>query len=111
VFFRSLLFSGFDLMPGERLDGRVIVYLHEHLFRWLLGDRPLASPDFYHPQKGVLGYSDAFLLDVLPYLSLRLLGLDSYFSNSFRTPAGAIRRTRWRGSGSAVGGDSAHRLR
>jgi hypothetical protein len=51
VFFRSLLFSGFDLMPGNRLDGRVIVYLHEHLFRWLLGDRPLMSPDFYHPQK------------------------------------------------------------
>jgi hypothetical protein len=58
----------------------VIVYLHEHLFRWLLGDRPLASPDFYHPQKGVLGYSDAFLLDVLPYSSLRLLGFDPYFS-------------------------------
>jgi hypothetical protein len=28
----------------------------------------------------VLGYSDAFLLDVLPYSSLRLLGLDAYFS-------------------------------
>jgi hypothetical protein len=80
VFFRSLLFSGFDLMPGDRLDGRMIVYLHEHLFRWLLGDRPLTSPDFYHPQKGVLGFSDAFLLDVLPYSSMRLLGLDPYFS-------------------------------
>jgi len=80
VFFRQSIFSGFDRVPGDRLDGRLIIYLHEHLFRWLLGYAQLRSPAFYYPQRDVLGYSDAFLLDAVPYTTLRLIGLDPYLS-------------------------------
>ncbi len=80
IFFRDFLLSGFDLVPGDRLDARLIVYIHEHLFQWLLGNARLTSPDIYHPQANVLGYSDAFLLDLLPYSAFRMMGLDPYLS-------------------------------
>ncbi|MGB7013205.1 MAG: hypothetical protein WBD97_22755 [Pseudolabrys sp.] len=37
VFFRYPLFSSFGLIFGERGDGRMIVYFHEHLFNALRG--------------------------------------------------------------------------
>lgn len=80
AFFRISLLSGFAVVSGDVGDGRMIVYLHEHLFRWLLGLADFASPPFFYPQPNVLGYSDAFLLDLLPYSALRLLGFDPFLS-------------------------------
>ena len=81
VAFRSSLLSGFDLVSGNAGDGRLIAYLHEHLFAALRGRAELLSPSFYFPQKNVLGYTDAFLLDALPYSALRMLGLDPFLAS------------------------------
>ena len=81
VFFRVQWLSRFDIVSGDALDGRLVVYIHEHLFQWLLGHVALASPPFYYPQPHVLGYSDALLLDLVPYAALRVAGLDPFLSH------------------------------
>lgn len=80
VFFRGSLISGFAVVNGDPDDGKLIVYLHEHLFRWLKGQASFGSPAFYFPQTDVLGYSEAFLLNMLPYAGFRLLGADPFLS-------------------------------
>jgi hypothetical protein len=80
VFFRQFVFSGFDRVFGDMGDGRLIVYLHEHLYHVVRGLAPLTSPAMFYPKSGVLGYSDAFLLDVPLYAPLRLLGCDPFLS-------------------------------
>lgn len=80
IAFRSFFFSSFDLIFGNYGDGRLIVYLHEHWFNALHGRVHLLSPPFFYPQQNVLGYSDAFLLDIPAYVALRSLGFDPYLS-------------------------------
>ncbi|MGP9812132.1 hypothetical protein ACTZWT_11525 [Rhodopseudomonas sp. NSM] len=81
IAFRSSLLSSFDWIFGSPGDGRLIAYLHEHLFNALRGRAEFLSPPFYFPQKNVLGYTDAFLLDILPYSALRTLGLDPFLAS------------------------------
>lgn len=80
VFFWPFVHSGFDKVQGDIGDGRLIVYLHEHLYRVVQGLSPLTSPAMFYPQHGVLGYSDAFLLNVLIYAPFRMMGIDPYLS-------------------------------
>jgi hypothetical protein len=80
VFFRVPLLTGFAVVTGNGGDGRQNLYVHEHLYRWILGRENFFSPPIFYPQPNVLGYSDAFLLNLLPYSALRLLGLDAYLS-------------------------------
>lgn len=79
--FRSSLLTSFDLVFGNSGDGRLIAYLHEHLFAALRGRAELLSPAFYFPQKNALGYTDAFLLDALPFAALRGLGFDPFLAS------------------------------
>jgi hypothetical protein len=79
-FFRQTLLSGFDVMSGDRGDTRLIVYLHEHVVQSFLGNARFLSPGFFYPQPNVLGFSDAFLLDIVPYAGLRALGCDPFLS-------------------------------
>ncbi|MFT4275401.1 MAG: hypothetical protein QM576_03500 [Rhodopseudomonas sp.] len=83
VAFRSSLLTSFAMIFGNNGDGRLIAYLHEHLFAALMGRTELLSPAFYFPQPNVLGYTDAFLLDALPYAGLRELGLDPFLASQF----------------------------
>jgi len=78
--FRQTLLSSFDVMTGDRGDARLIVYLHEHLVQSLLGNATFLSPGIFYPQSNVLGFSDAFLLDIAPYAALRALGCDPFLS-------------------------------
>src|SRR5215469_13437746 len=80
VFFRTTLLSRFDIVDGDAADGQLIMYMHEHLFRWLQGQASFGSPAVFYPQPDVLGYTDAFLLDLVPYSAIRLLGADPYLS-------------------------------
>lgn len=83
VFFRVTLLSGFALTTGNGGDGRLVVYLHEHLYRWLQGRAAFNSPGMYFPALHTLGYSNAFLLDLPGYAALRLLGLDPFLAQEF----------------------------
>ena len=89
VFFRPALWSGFDVIAGNNADTRFIVFLHEHLFQWLRGNAEFLSPKFFYPQPNTLGYSDAFLLNLVPYATFRLLGFDPFLSLQLWIVAGS----------------------
>ena len=80
VFFRYPLFSSFGLIFGERGDGRMLVYFHEHLFNALRGKAQLVSPGFFYPVPDTLGMAPAFLLNLVPYAILRDIGCDPFLA-------------------------------
>ncbi len=79
-FFRQQIFSGFDLYFGDLGDPRLILFIHEHVYRALLGEASFLSPPEFHDLTNTLGGSDAFVLNQLFYTPLRLLGADPYLA-------------------------------
>jgi hypothetical protein len=80
VFFRNFLLTGFDKIIGDAGDARLDIFLRENLHQFLRGRAELLSPPMFFPMKGTLGYSDAYLLDGLIYVPLRIMGLDPFLS-------------------------------
>jgi hypothetical protein len=80
VFFRAQIFSRFDLLFGDRGDARFVLFIHEHVFRAMLGQSSFLSPPFFYDVTKTLGFSDAFLLNQLIYAPLRVLGADPYLA-------------------------------
>jgi hypothetical protein len=80
IFFRDFLDSGFNLIAGNLGDNRLCIAIIEHWRAVLYGQAFFTSPNFYWPQLGVLGYSEAFFLHALPYLVGRAAGLDPYLA-------------------------------
>jgi len=80
IFFRYPIFSSFDHIFGDRADGSMIIYFHEHVFNVLQGRAQFTSPPFFYPQPHVFGFGPAFLLDSVPYSILRLIGCDPFLS-------------------------------
>ena len=75
-FFGSTIWSGFRLSSGDEGDATLIAFLHEHVYQSLLGHASLRNPQFFYPTPGVLGYTDAFLLNQIFYAPLRFLRLE-----------------------------------
>ena len=80
VFFRNFLLSGGDKIIGDAGDARFDIFLRENFFQFLLDKSEFLSPPMFFPVKGTLGYSDAYLLDGLIYVPLRMIGLDPFLS-------------------------------
>lgn len=80
VFFRAQVSSGFHTLMGNDGDARLVAYLCEHWFRVWHGQDSWRSPAFFYPVKGLLGWSDTFLLYQVFYAPLRLLGFDPFES-------------------------------
>jgi hypothetical protein len=80
VFFRDQLTSGFGTVTGDLGDVRLVVFLHEHWWQVWHGDRPWRTPPMFHPQTGVLAYSDTFVLDQVLYTPLRLIGVEPFLA-------------------------------
>ena len=80
VFFRHTWTTGFRQITGNLGDTRLAIYLDEH---WLLvfkGHSSWLNPAYFYPLKGVLGWTDTFLLDQIFYAPLRELGADQFLS-------------------------------
>src|SRR6185295_5143181 len=75
-FYWTTLRTKFRIMPGDEGDAVVIATLHEHVYQSLLGRASLLNPPFYFPTQGVLGFTDAFLLNQIFYAPLRALGVE-----------------------------------
>ena len=80
VFFRNFLLTGFDKIIGDAGDARLDIFLRENLHQFLVGRVEFLSPPMFFPVKGTLGYSDAYLLDGLIYVPLRVMGVDPFLS-------------------------------
>lgn len=75
--FYPVLFSGFARVSGDMGDARLLNYLLEHGYRWLLRQTPhrdLWSPPFFYPEANVGAYSDILLSAGPCYWPWRLLG-------------------------------------
>lgn len=85
MFFHQFVSSGFDVMPGSLLDARLINYILEHIYSWVIGvenHRELFSMPFYYPMKNTLFLSDTFLSVAPIYIFYRLF-FDPYHSYGF----------------------------
>ncbi|MCU1393886.1 MAG: hypothetical protein JWM34_2314 [Ilumatobacteraceae bacterium] len=80
IFFRSAFESGFDKIMGNSGDARLQVYGHEHWLQVLRGQVSWTSPQFFFPTKGVLGYSDTFILNEVFFMPLRAFGMDEFLA-------------------------------
>lgn len=78
--FRSVVFSGFDQLPSDQLDGRFIVGLYEHWFKFFGGNSSWLDLGMFYPVENSLGFSATFFLHSLSYSVFRLLGFDIYHS-------------------------------
>jgi hypothetical protein len=85
VLFRPFFASHFDLTLGDPGDGRFELAILEHWTKVFHGQAAIGSPNFFYPEKGVLGYSDAFLGLGLLHAFFRLLGADRYLAVELAT--------------------------
>jgi hypothetical protein len=80
VFFRPFFQSAFNLIAGDVGDNRFIIAILEHWRMATHGKAPFTSPNFFWPERGVLGYSESLFLMSLPYIIGRSTGLDYYLA-------------------------------
>jgi hypothetical protein len=78
--FRGWLLSGFDAAFGDKEDGYIAIAFIEHWHHVFTGVVHWTDPIFFYPQRGTLGYTDAFFLLGLLHAPLRMLGLDTFTS-------------------------------
>jgi hypothetical protein len=78
VAFRGWLFSGFDGIFGAQEDDFLAIALIEHWHHVFSEEVNWSDPIFFYPERGVLGYSTAFLLFGLAEIPVRLLGIDAF---------------------------------
>jgi Carbohydrate binding domain len=83
LFFWQFFVSHFDLILADLGDGRLCIAFLEHWFHFFKGREPIASPLYFYPEQGVLGYSEALFLYALPYAASRALGLGPLLSFEF----------------------------
>jgi hypothetical protein len=76
--FRGWLFSGFDGAFGDKEDGYIAISFVEHWHHVFTGAALWTDPIFFYPQRGALGYTDAFFLLGLLHAPLRMLGVDAF---------------------------------
>lgn len=78
VLFRRFLFTGLDGTFGDDEDGAILLAYVEHWRHVLIGLSGWADPSFFFPQRGVLAYTDAYVLYGLAHAPLRLIGFDTF---------------------------------
>ena len=83
IFFRDFFLSGGRWITGDMADGRLILGLHEHWYRFLKGKEGFFELGFFYPERHVLGYSDTFFLPGLLHAFFRFMGFDPFLSFQF----------------------------
>src|SRR3977135_1564899 len=76
--FRGWLFTGFDGAIGDLEDGYIAIALVEHWHHVFTGAAHWTDPGFFYPQRGTLGYTDAFFLLGLGQAPMPRLGGGSF---------------------------------
>jgi hypothetical protein len=76
--FRGWLFTGFDRAFGDDEDGYLALAIIEHWRHVLSGAVHWTDPIVFFPERGTLGYTDAFFLIGAAAAALRALGFDAF---------------------------------
>ena len=83
LYHRIEVFSGLETQIGGGADPRLIHSLCEHWLQVFRGQAQVASPHFFYPQTGTLGYTDAMLGHGVLYAMARGAGLEMFQSYNF----------------------------
>ena len=67
-------------MLGEPFDARLMISLHEHMWRWLNGLVSFRDTEFFYPYDTALGFSDVFLVQGIMYSIFKFFDFDSLTS-------------------------------
>jgi hypothetical protein len=78
LLFRGWLLSGFDRVFGDDEDGYLALALIEHWRHVFSGTVHWTDPIVFFPERGTLGYTDAFFLFGVAEKPLRLIGADLF---------------------------------
>jgi hypothetical protein len=78
LLFRGWLFTGFDRAFGDDEDGYLALAIIEHWRHVFVGTVHWTDPIVFFPERGTLGYTDAFFLLGAAHAALRGLGLDAF---------------------------------
>jgi hypothetical protein len=81
--YHRMIFSGWNLIPGDKGDSRLLIFILEHWHRTFTGQENWLDLKMFYPAKNILGYSDVLFLLALPYSLFRLLGFDYFSSYQF----------------------------
>ena len=81
LFFRNVLFN--NELLGDEGDGRYITLMLEHYFEAIQGKAPIAGLRIFYPAHQILGYSDMLIGLAIPYILLRIIGIDMLFATKF----------------------------
>ncbi len=87
LYHRIELFSALDMQIGGGADPRLIHTICEHWLQVFRGQAQVASPHFFFPQAGTLGYTDAMLGQGALYALVRGLGLEMFKAYDFMLAA------------------------
>ncbi|MBD5781513.1 hypothetical protein IEN85_18575 [Pelagicoccus sp. NFK12] len=71
---RAPILSGGELGLVGQIDGRLMIATFEHGYNSLFSHQDWFSPPWFYPTSGTLGYTDTYLLSLLPYSLFRAIG-------------------------------------
>ncbi|MGH2510960.1 MAG: hypothetical protein ACRDHZ_26650, partial [Ktedonobacteraceae bacterium] len=80
IYFHAFFLSHFNLIAGNVGDNRFNIALLEHWNAVAHGQAAFTSPNFFWPERGVLGYADALFLFAPSYILARVAGMDVYLA-------------------------------
>ncbi len=83
LFHRVELLSALDAQIGGGADPRLIHAICEHWLQVFRGTANVASPHFFYPQQGTLGYTDAMLGHGAVYALARGNGMEMFKAYNF----------------------------
>ena len=76
AFFRLALASGFESVPGDVWDGRLLFGIVDHWRQWFAGQCAWNDLGIFWPMPNTLAYSDTFFIDGVPYAAFCALGVE-----------------------------------
>ncbi|UKY37919.1 hypothetical protein [Pantoea dispersa] len=80
ILFHSLIFSGFNVLLGDRFDALIETNLLLHWFNVIQGKAEWDTVGYFYPFDNTLGYNDGYFLYGVIYSIFRLLGFDLFIS-------------------------------
>ncbi|MFC5461338.1 DUF7024 domain-containing protein [Massilia niabensis] len=77
---RYQLFTGFDLLPGDRYDVVISTTILEHWYLFFTGQADWSQVNYFYPYARTIAQTDAYFLIGVAYFPFRLAGFDPFLA-------------------------------
>ena len=81
LFFRNVIFN--SNLLGDFGDGRLLTLILEHYYNFINAKESFNNLAIFYPLSNTLGYSDMLLGIAIPYIPLRLLGINMLLATKY----------------------------